>query len=228
MSCLIMSTSLRILALETANSLCSVALCAGDQVLHFELHQDMRAQTQQILPMIERAMQQTQTGWQDLDVIGFSRGPGAFSGVRINAAVAQALAWAHDLPVVPVSSLQALAQQAARQGRSGVTAVIDARMDEVYLGRFAIDDEGIMQPLIPETLLDYDSARRFGDMPVVGSGAVLMGHHADDTAADARDIAVLTAHYAAKGQTVRAADALPVYLRESAWKKIAEQRSPTS
>ncbi|MGP4879874.1 tRNA threonylcarbamoyladenosine biosynthesis protein TsaB [Klebsiella pneumoniae] len=66
--------------------------------------------------------------------------------VRINAAVAQALAWSQDLPVIPVSTLQALAQAAYRlEGLEQVTAVLDARMNEVYIASFVLDEQGIMQ-----------------------------------------------------------------------------------
>lgn len=95
--------------------------------------------------MIEQGLQQTGLDVAGLDAIAFSRGP-VFSGVRINAAVAQALAWSQDLPVVPVSTLQALAQAAYRlEGLEQVTAVLDARMNEVYIASFVLDERGIMQ-----------------------------------------------------------------------------------
>ena len=137
---------MKILALETANEQCSVAIVDATQTLFFEHHHEARMQTQQILPMIERGLAESKSTWQDISAIAFSRGPGSFSGVRINAAVTQALAWANDLSVIPVSTLQALAQHAYQQSQFlEVTAVIDARMNEVYFGQFAVDDHGIMQ-----------------------------------------------------------------------------------
>src|SRR5690606_8156851 len=73
-----------------------------------------------------------------------------------NAAVTQALAWSNDVPVIPVSTLQALAQAAYRvHGLSEVSAVLDARMSEVYIASYQLDAEGIMQPVDEEQLLSY-------------------------------------------------------------------------
>ncbi len=78
----------------------------------------------------------------------------------------QALAWANDLPVIPVSTLQALAQAAYRvTGLTAVTAVLDARMNEVYIASFQLDQQGIMQAVDTEQLLNYSAASqavRFG------------------------------------------------------------------
>ena len=217
---------MKILALETANEQCSVALVDDTQLLSFELNFEPRAQTQQVLPMIERALQQTETTWQEISAIAFSRGPGSFSGVRINAAVVQALAWTHDLPVIPVSTLRALAQHAQlEQGFTAVTAVIDARMNEVYIGSFSADENGIMQANDEEQLLAYEAAKAVVLHHVVGTGAKLLEHPIDQQLeyANAQDIAVIARSEFLKGNTVSADQALPVYLRDNAWKKIADQ-----
>src|SRR5690606_58556 len=93
---------MKVLALETANEQCSVSVIDDSQELFFQLDARAKAQTQTILPMIEQATEQLGLAISDLSAIAFSRGPGSFSGVRINAAVTQALAWSNDLPVIPV------------------------------------------------------------------------------------------------------------------------------
>ncbi|MCP5774275.1 tRNA (adenosine(37)-N6)-threonylcarbamoyltransferase complex dimerization subunit type 1 TsaB, partial [Klebsiella pneumoniae] len=106
--------------------------------------------------MIEQGLQDLGLAIADLTAIAFSRGPGSFSGVRINAAVTQALAWSNDVPVIPVSTLQALAQAAYRlHGLTEVSAVLDARMSEVYIASYQLDAQGIMQPVDDEQLLSY-------------------------------------------------------------------------
>lgn len=218
---------MKVLALETANEQCSVALIDQHQELFFQLDDRAKAQTQTILPMIEAALRDTQTELHELTAIAFSRGPGSFSGVRINAAVTQALAWANDLPVIAVSTLQALAQAAYQTHQlQQVTAVLDARMQEVYLANYVLDDAGIMQLDGEECLLNYADAQAAAQFTVVGSGAHLIATTETQVAAvqpNAHHIALLARHYAVNEQWVPAEQALPVYLRDNAWKKIAEQ-----
>jgi len=218
---------MKLLALETANEQCSVSIVNDTQELFFQLDERAKAQTQTILPMIEQGFAQTETDTADLTAVAFSRGPGSFSGVRINAAVAQALAWSHDLPVIPVSTLQALAQAAYRlAGLSAVTAVLDARMNEVYIASFQLDAEGIMQPVSEEQLLGYSDAAAVAQSPLVGSGSTLLQQEQTqykDLSATAQDIATIARVLAQRGAWVSAEYALPVYLRDNAWKKIPEQ-----
>ncbi|MCH7307738.1 tRNA (adenosine(37)-N6)-threonylcarbamoyltransferase complex dimerization subunit type 1 TsaB [Acinetobacter sp. NIPH 1852] len=218
---------MKLLALETANEQCSVSLIDATQELYFQLDGRAKAQTQTILPLIEQALLQTQNQLKDLTAIAFSRGPGSFSGVRINAAVAQALAWSHDLPVIPVSSLQALAQAAYRlHGLTQVTAVLDARMQEVYIANFSLDEQGAMRAVDDEKLLRYEHASTYCKYIAVGSGAALIQSEKTQSqavVATAQDIASIAMVYAAEQKWVDAAYALPVYLRDDAWKKIPEQ-----
>lgn len=220
---------MKLLALETANEQCSICLVHDSQNVFFSLNHQAKAQTQTLLPMIEQGLQQNGWSTDQLDVIAFSRGPGSFSGVRINAAVTQALAWANDLPVIPVSTLQALAQAAYReQALSQVTAVLDARMLEVYVASFVLDDQGIMQAVSEEKLLSYADAQAEIKFTVVGSGAHLLQSETTfrQITPTAEDIAKIAVHLAAQQQWVNAEHALPVYLRDNAWKKIPEQGKP--
>ena len=218
---------MKLLALETANEQCSVSIVDETQELFFQLDARAKAQTQTILPMIEQGFVQLGISAGELTAIAFSRGPGSFSGVRINAAVTQALAWANDLPVVPVSSLQALAQAAYRVfGLKSVTAVLDARMQEVYIASFELDQQGIMQALDEEQLLNYRDASQVVRFEMVGSGSVLIQPEQiqyKDLSATAQDIATIARLNVQQQKWVSAEQALPVYLRDNAWKKIPEQ-----
>ena len=217
---------MKVLALETAEQQCSVCIVDETQQGYFQLDSRAKAQTQTILPMIEQGYAELGIQTADLTAIAFSRGPGSFSGVRINAAVTQALAWSHDLPVIPVSTLQALAQAAYREhGLQQVTAVLDARMNEVYIASYSLNAAELMQAQDEEQLLGYDAARDYAKFTLVGSGAQLLQEDAQYVAvcANAKDIAVIARHAAAQQAWVSAELALPVYLRDNAWKKIADQ-----
>lgn len=216
---------MRLLALETANEYCSIAFYEQQQCRFFQLDERTKMQTQVILLMIEQGLADCGWSFADLSAIAFSRGPGSFSGVRINATVAQALAWANNIPVISVSTLQALAQHAyQQQNLNQVSAVIDARMNEVYLANFRCDDKGIMQAIDNEQLLDYSSAQQYCQFTAIGSGATLIQTDVEPsplmpTAHDIAQIALNTP----TSQWLKPEQALPIYLRNDAWKKINEQ-----
>ena len=224
-----------LLALETANDWCSVSLYDGQQVVAHRQDERSREQTRLILPMIDAVLEEQQLTLATLKAIAFSRGPGSFSGVRINAAVTQALAWANDLPVIAVSTLQAVAQAAYRLHQcEQVVVVLDARMGEVYSAAYQLDANGLMQAASTELLVAYAEF----ELPIVdnfqpvlvGSGSALVKSDSQlirhtQVQATSMDVAVLGDAALQAGQTVTAHDALPVYLRENAWKKIAEQGS---
>ncbi len=218
---------MKLLALETANEQCSVSIVDEAQALFFQLDTRAKAQTQTILPMIEQGFAQTGIQTSDLTAIAFSRGPGSFSGVRINAAVTQALAWSNDIPVIPVSTLQALAQNAYREaGLTEVTAVLDARMSEVYIASFKLDENNIMQAVDDEQLLSYEKAQNAVKYQLIGSGAGLVNEEQiqyKGLSATAEDIATIARELAKHEKWLDAELALPVYLRDDAWKKIPEQ-----
>ncbi len=224
-----------LLALETANDWCSVSLYDGQQVVAHRQDERSREQTRLILPMIDAVLEEQQLTLATLKAIAFSRGPGSFSGVRINAAVTQALAWANDLPVIAVSTLQAVAQAAYRLHQcEQVVVVLDARMGEVYSAAYQLDANGLMQAVSTELLVAYAEF----ELPIVdnfqpvlvGSGSALVKSDSQlirhtQVQATSMDVAVLGDAALQASQTVTAHDALPVYLRENAWKKIAEQGS---
>jgi tRNA threonylcarbamoyladenosine biosynthesis protein TsaB len=139
---------MKILAIETATEACSAALeIEGSCIQRFEI--SPRRHTQLILPMIDELLHEADIKINELDAIAFGQGPGAFTGVRIAIGVVQGLAFAHDLPVIPVSTLAALAQHFARQ-HDHIAAAIDARMQEIYWGLYKKNDSGLMQAIIEE------------------------------------------------------------------------------
>ena len=147
---------MRILALDTATESCSAALLLDDRVLTRE-RLPGRAHAEVILPMADELLAQGGVSLKALTAIAFGRGPGAFTGVRLAASIAQGLAYGAGLPVVPISDLQALAQRALESdvAISRVLACADARMREVYWGCFertaaglagAVTDEHVGKP----------------------------------------------------------------------------------
>ena len=129
---------MRVLALDTATEACSVALITDHGV--FGRFKDVgRGHAEEILRMVDETLTEAAVTLGSLDGLAAGVGPGSFTGVRISVSVAQGLAFGAGLPVVPITSLEALAQQAVRGGAEQVLACLDARMGEVYSGWFRAD-----------------------------------------------------------------------------------------
>lgn len=128
----------RVLAVDAATEVCSAALlCDGDvRVRSIEAG---RGHAQQLLAMVTELLAEAQVHWSMLNGIAASIGPGAFTGVRISVSVAQGLAFGAGLPVVPVTTLEAMALQVLQRDSRLAIACLDARMGEVYWGCFAAD-----------------------------------------------------------------------------------------
>lgn len=220
------------LAVDTVFDQCSVAVVDKDlQILSCHTEPGKREQTQLVLPMIEAALQEAGVKLGDITALIFNRGPGPFSGIRINTAVVQALSVAHNISCVGVSSLSAIAQAASdEQDLEQVYVAFDARMKQVYFAQYQLDSTTQVMSLTEgtnEQLLDYDQGTDLA-LPIVGNGAELLTAQQDqplygDIQPDAATLAKLgIAQYLQHGG-VPAEQALPVYLRNDAWKTLKEQ-----
>jgi tRNA threonylcarbamoyladenosine biosynthesis protein TsaB len=132
-----------LLALETSTIACSVALARGDRV--FERHVvKPKEHTRLLIPMIKGVLADGGIAPSGLQAIVLGNGPGSFIGIRIAASVAQGLAYAADLKIVPVSSLAAVAAEAFDQtAAQKVVVAQDAHMNEVYVAGFVKGQQGI-------------------------------------------------------------------------------------
>ena len=127
-----------LLAFDTSTEACSCAVLQGSRLEErFELIP--RQHTQRLLPMIHDLLRELGLGFADLDAVAFGKGPGSFTGLRIAAGVAQGIAFAADLPVIGVSTLAALALEAAESLPTAlVFSCLDARINEIYCGWYQV------------------------------------------------------------------------------------------
>lgn len=119
---------MKILALETSTEFCSVALYLGGKILHKEILADRR-HSEILLPMVQEILAEAELSLTQIDGIAFGAGPGSFTGLRIACGVAQGLAYAANLPITGISTLEAMAQ---KTGEQRIIVALDARMGEIY------------------------------------------------------------------------------------------------
>lgn len=218
-----------ILAIETTTHACSVALQHGDQIIHrHELA--ARRHGELLLPWVKSLLDEAGLSVAQLDAIAVSRGPGAFTGVRIGVAAAQGLAISHDLPAVLLSSLAVCAQGAYRlTGAEKQLVAFDARMGEVYwaevlveaAGQLRLQHESVIKPeaiQLPTTkgwLAVSDGWNSYPELTARAGDIVLPEQQAIGLLPNALDSLVLAQTAYAAGDTVPAEDIQPVYLRNN-------------
>lgn len=219
---------MKLLAVETATEACSVALWNEGEIL-LRSSREPRAHARRVLGQAEAVLAEAGLALATLDAIAFGRGPGAFTGLRIAAGVTQGLALGADLPVVPVSSLAALASAAGRQHSvSRVLTLLDARMGEVYWSAFRVARSAV-EPLGEERVDGPEAVQLPDDRPgwfAAGPGwaahtgvfATRLGEQVTGSDAEllpqADDVARLAVRLFNEGVALDPGQALPVYLRD--------------
>ena len=192
---------MRFAAIETSTQWCSVALWSDGEIASIERRAGNR-HSELVLPMLERLLTEKKIYFQDLDSVAFGAGPGSFTGLRIACALAQGLALPRALPVLGVSTLEALAEES---GARRVVACIDARMREVYYAALERQGAGWREVVPAQCVAPQDAPRPPGEGWVgCGSGFEVYGD-----LGFARTLAQVHPTAAAV-----AALAAPVYLRD--------------
>ncbi len=217
----------KLIAIETATEACSAALWLDGEIIErYELCP--RQHSQKILGLVEQLLAEAALTLADLDAVAFGRGPGSFTGVRIAAGITQGLAFGADLPVVPVSTLQAMAHAGMKQfPDESVAVAMDARMGEVYFGCFSMASERMVscsdeQVIAPSKVVlpDTKSWHGVGDGWLLQDGLLKnqfssqLSRISADLLPHAADVVQLAAMIYAEQGGLPAAQALPVYLRD--------------
>jgi tRNA threonylcarbamoyladenosine biosynthesis protein TsaB len=213
-------SAMRFAAFETSSEWCSVALHVDGEIAALEQRAGHR-HSELALPMLERLLADGGLTAARLDAVAFGAGPGSFTGLRIACGLAQGLALARDLPVLGVSSLEAIAQEA---GATRVVACVDARMREVYYA--ALEEDGVPQfprwrEVISTRCIAPQAAPRPPGHGWIGAGNGF-GVYANpglskvlpDVHPTALAVAQLAAPRLAAGEGVDAAAAAPMYVRD--------------
>ncbi len=159
-----------ILCLETATDICSVALTKDGHVLHHETLEQGQRHSAQLTLLIDRCLSKVSLNRNDLSAVAISNGPGSYTGLRVGASTAKAIAYALEIPMIAISTLESLADAYIEEQRTVVSS-IDARRMEAYIGIFYKGRQ-----LVPITNIIWDNAAlqklvdTYGDILICGNG----------------------------------------------------------
>lgn len=251
-----MKTEIKILAIETASEACSATLLISDANDQHKIHEQIeltpRQHAKKILSMLDEVLDEGGIELNDIDAIAFGRGPGAFTGLRIATGIAQGVSLSIDKPVVPVSTLAALALQAVNGNNEAdekyrntiFATALDARMGEVYWGLFKLvegeiellGEEQLSKPEIMfQSILQTTASIEGCQILAVGAGWDAYQEelfksdkpenvdYIENLFPTASSIAKLALPLFKKGETSVSEDAQPVYIRNDVAKKSQKQ-----
>ena len=216
-----------ILALETAVDPGSVALWRDGTVIAKSCPGD-RSNSETLLPLADATLRELGLGFADVDAVAFGMGPGSFTGLRVACGVAQGLAVARDLPLLGVSTLEAMALSSLAKK---VIVVLDARMGEVYHGVFVDGLQvGEISVCPPENVPVPDEAgfvacgNGLAAYPVLAERFFpLVSALMPEIVPTAESVVRLAAPRLMRGERIDPADAVPLYVRDKVAKTVAER-----
>lgn len=227
---------MKLLAVETATEACSAALYIDGEIEEkFQIIP--REHTRLILPMMDALIAEASISLHDLDALAFGRGPGSFTGVRIATGVIHGVAFGLDLPVVPVSTLAAIAQDCFNKTEADFCfTAMDARMNEIYWAEYKKQENGSAVLVGDESVGPVEQVR-FSESVGYGAGSGWQVYEAELKARlqsfvagydasylpRASCIASLGAAGFTQGKAVPVEQAMPVYLRDNVAKKESER-----
>lgn len=230
-----------ILAIETSTPACSVALLVGDTKF-CRYSEEPRSHTRLIMGMIDEVLCEAGITVDSLDALAVTVGPGSFTGLRIGFSTVQGLAFAADIPVIPVSTLQVMAQTYRRRfsahidSGDTIMSVLDARMGEFNCGVYQLDHSYCFTASIEDQLLSTDNVLTLcensnptvivGEVDALFNSSTSSGKQVQALYPDAVDLVDIASTKLARGAAVPIDQIDLVYLRGTdAWKKHTPLRA---
>ena len=217
-----------ILAIETSSDACSVSLSFDNYEYHF--HEILPKQhTERLLIEIKLLLKQASAELQDLDAIAVGCGPGSFTGIRLACSIAQGLAFSNNLKTIQISSLEVLAKNInTKLGAEPIVSIVDARMQQLYIGEFSYSKEGLVSSdIFVLPVEEFNSSIYEENTFFVGDGCDLVRKELAEISTNiflnlplAEDLLSIAKDKYTNNELLEPAELLPMYLfGEDQWKK---------
>lgn len=164
---------MKILSISTSSDVCSVALMEDSNLIKELNIENQKTHSENLMPLICELLQNTNTALSEINLIVCDKGPGSFTGIRIGISTVKAIAEVHSIPVVGVSSLDALSYNVDNaQDDTYIVSLIDARNNQVYSGIFNYKHELQGEYLADDFNNIYPTFVKFDHIIFVGNGAI--------------------------------------------------------
>lgn len=223
---------LNIIAIDTSSDVASVALSRGEKLRSLS-SEGFSTHSLFTLPMLQQLLKEEGIEIKDVDAIAFGCGPGSFTGLRTACGIAQGLSFGASIPVIPVVTLEAMAEACRlKYGTDTVLALLDARMQEVYWAEYGYEN-GRWKTIAEPSLSAAADVVPVGHPAFCGNGLIAYANaletiagespHYPDIIPHAEAIAILGKERFLRGETIRAAEIEPLYLRNKVALKTAER-----
>lgn len=167
---------MKILAIDTSSSICSVAILEDKTVIIEKHNNDKKTHSQKLMPLIDDILKEANLSLDDIDLLACGQGPGSFTGIRIGISTVKAFADVKNIPIIGVTSLESLAYNIKQEGL--IASVIDAKHDNVYFGLYELKNETykvICEPISDSINNVIDILKQYSDKMItfVGDGSVV-------------------------------------------------------
>ncbi|MBA9029179.1 tRNA (adenosine(37)-N6)-threonylcarbamoyltransferase complex dimerization subunit type 1 TsaB [Peribacillus huizhouensis] len=168
---------MKVLAIDTSNFTLGIALTDGDQVVGEYVTNLKKNHSLRVMPAIESLLRDCDTKPSELEKIVVAKGPGSYTGVRIGVTIAKTLAWTLNIPLVGISSLEALAAN-GRYFNGMISPLFDARRGQIYTGLYQFTESGLESCSEDKNILAVEWAQKLKELniPVLFVGQDIMIH----------------------------------------------------
>ena len=228
-----------LLSIESSALVASVALVDEDKVIAEYTVNFKKTHSQTLMPMVDEICKMCEMDLKTLSGVAISRGPGSFTGLRIGSSSAKGIAYALNIPIVEVPTLEAMAYNLWGSEKL-IVPIMDARRDQVYAGAYSFDSDGLPSSVLSERAVSIDEL--IMDLKKIGRAAIFLGDgvprfrnaidekldldHAyapqNNSAQRAASVGSLGILYLKRGISVSAFSHKPVYLRKSQAERMRE------
>ena len=224
--------SMKLLVFDTSTSILGIALLQGEKTSFIQEEGGAQA-SETLIPLIAHILQQDSLKITDLDAIAFGCGPGAFTGLRTACSVAQGLAMGAQLPVIPIVTLLAGAEEARLKqaalnnyiGASEVLVQLDARMNEWYWAHYTWSPENAWQTIAEPALSSPEVLQAYIQNVAQNKAPVNQLTQVTVEGPQLQGMLSLAKHAWENQQTVTPDQALPLYLRNKVALTTAEREA---